>query len=82
MLWSMYWLNYLDRNAIALARLNDLEEDLNLKGTGKPHRHIFKVLTNNVQSTKPVFLSSSSVTSSARSPPTCSSLAPAPLATW
>ena len=35
MLWSMYWLNYLDRNAIALARLNDLEEDLNLQGTGK-----------------------------------------------
>ncbi|KAH7259891.1 hypothetical protein FSOLCH5_009740 [Fusarium solani] len=33
MLWSMYWLNYLDRNAIALARLNDLEKDLNLKGT-------------------------------------------------
>ncbi|RYP09606.1 hypothetical protein DL765_008380 [Monosporascus sp. GIB2] len=30
MLWSMYWLNYLDRNAIALARLNDLEEDLGL----------------------------------------------------
>ncbi|KAL4794416.1 major facilitator superfamily domain-containing protein [Aspergillus venezuelensis] len=29
-LWLMYWLNYLDRNAIALARLNDLEEDLNL----------------------------------------------------
>ena len=26
----MYWLNYLDRNAIALARLNDLEEHLNL----------------------------------------------------
>jgi MFS family permease len=26
----MYWLNYLDRNAITLARLNDLEEDLNL----------------------------------------------------
>jgi MFS family permease len=26
----MYWLNYLDRNAIALARINDLEEDLNL----------------------------------------------------
>lgn len=34
MLWSMYWLNYLDRNAIALARLNDLEEDLNLTSTG------------------------------------------------
>jgi hypothetical protein len=33
MLWSMYWLNYLDRNAIALARLNDLEEDLNLTPT-------------------------------------------------
>uniref|UniRef100_A0A8H7N8Q9 Major facilitator superfamily (MFS) profile domain-containing protein n=1 Tax=Bionectria ochroleuca TaxID=29856 RepID=A0A8H7N8Q9_BIOOC len=32
MLWSMYWLNYLDRNAIALARLNNLEKDLNLKG--------------------------------------------------
>lgn len=30
MLWSMYWLNYLDRNAIALARLDDLEEELNL----------------------------------------------------
>jgi MFS family permease len=32
-LWIMYWLNYLDRNAIALARLNDLEEDLNLSST-------------------------------------------------
>jgi MFS family permease len=30
MLWSMYWLNYLDRNAIALARLDDLEEDLGI----------------------------------------------------
>ena len=29
-LWAMYWLNYLDRNAIALARLDDLEDDLNL----------------------------------------------------
>ncbi|KAH8179456.1 major facilitator superfamily protein [Sarocladium implicatum] len=29
-LWGMYWLNYLDRNAIALARLNTLEEDLGL----------------------------------------------------
>lgn len=29
----MYWLNYLDRNAIALARLNDLEEDLALTGS-------------------------------------------------
>lgn len=33
MLWSMYWLNYLDRNAIALARINDLEEDLGLSST-------------------------------------------------
>lgn len=32
-LWLMYWLNYLDRNAIALARLDDLEEDLNLTST-------------------------------------------------
>ncbi|RYP73075.1 hypothetical protein DL771_003826 [Monosporascus sp. 5C6A] len=32
-LWLMYWLNYLDRNAITLARLNGLEEDLNLVGT-------------------------------------------------
>ena len=33
MLWSMYWLNYLDRNAIALARINDLEDDLGLSST-------------------------------------------------
>lgn len=33
MLWLMYWLNYLDRNAIALARLNDLEADLNLSSS-------------------------------------------------
>ncbi|KAF5862941.1 hypothetical protein ETB97_010982 [Aspergillus alliaceus] len=32
-LWLMYWLNYLDRNAIALARLNDLEEDLGLSSS-------------------------------------------------
>jgi len=32
-LWSMYWLNYLDRNAIALARLSSLEEDLGLTGS-------------------------------------------------
>ncbi|POR37660.1 Uncharacterized protein TPAR_02147 [Tolypocladium paradoxum] len=36
MLWSMYWLNYLDRNAIALARLNSLEKDLKLTGTPSP----------------------------------------------
>ncbi|OAL46138.1 major facilitator superfamily transporter [Pyrenochaeta sp. DS3sAY3a] len=32
-LWFMYWLNYLDRNAIALARLNGLEKDLNLSSS-------------------------------------------------
>ncbi|KAF2181165.1 MFS transporter [Zopfia rhizophila CBS 207.26] len=32
-LWLMFWLNYLDRNAIALARLNHLEKDLKLDGT-------------------------------------------------
>ncbi|CZT51312.1 related to putative tartrate transporter [Rhynchosporium secalis] len=32
-LWLMYWLNYLDRNAIALAKLDDIEEDLNLSPT-------------------------------------------------
>jgi hypothetical protein len=29
----MYFLNYVDRNAIAQARLNNLEEDLNMTGT-------------------------------------------------
>ena len=28
----MYFLNYVDRNAIAQARLNDLEEDLGMSG--------------------------------------------------
>ncbi|EEU34494.1 uncharacterized protein NECHADRAFT_88341 [Fusarium vanettenii 77-13-4] len=31
-LWLMCWLNYLDRNAIAVARLNDLEDNLGLVG--------------------------------------------------
>jgi hypothetical protein len=31
----MFWLNYLDRNAIAVARLNHLEKDLGLVGTRK-----------------------------------------------
>lgn len=30
MLWAMYWLNYLDRNAIALARLDNLEDELGI----------------------------------------------------
>lgn len=29
-LWLMYWFNYLDRNAITVARLDGMEEDLNL----------------------------------------------------
>lgn len=29
----MYFLNYVDRNALAQARLNDLEEDLKMTGT-------------------------------------------------
>ena len=33
MLWLMYWLNYLDRNAITLAKLNTLEEDTNITST-------------------------------------------------
>ncbi|KAH6675116.1 major facilitator superfamily domain-containing protein [Halenospora varia] len=32
-LWLMYWLNYLDRNAIALAKLDHIERDLNLTAT-------------------------------------------------
>jgi hypothetical protein len=31
-LWIMYWFSYLDRNAITVARLDDLEEVLNLTG--------------------------------------------------
>ncbi|EXF80931.1 hypothetical protein CFIO01_03439 [Colletotrichum fioriniae PJ7] len=31
-LWAMYFMNYLDRNALPQARLNTLEEDLGLKG--------------------------------------------------
>jgi hypothetical protein len=33
MLWMMYAFNYLDRNAIALARLDNLEDELGLQGT-------------------------------------------------
>lgn len=35
MLWCMYWLNYLDRNAITLARLNNLEAMLDLSDNGE-----------------------------------------------
>ena len=33
MLWLMYFLNYLDRNAIATSKLNSLEADLDLTGS-------------------------------------------------
>ena len=33
MLWIMYWFNYLDRNAIAVARLDGLEDELGLSST-------------------------------------------------
>lgn len=32
-LWMMYWLNFLDRNAIAYARLDGIEKELNLSGS-------------------------------------------------
>jgi len=32
-LWAMYWMNYLDRNAIALARLSSIESDLGMNDT-------------------------------------------------
>ncbi|KAF9874401.1 hypothetical protein CkaCkLH20_07964 [Colletotrichum karsti] len=32
-LWIMYWFNYLDRNAITVARLNNMEKDLNITST-------------------------------------------------
>ena len=30
--WTMYWFNFLDRNAITIARLDGIEKELNLKG--------------------------------------------------
>lgn len=33
LLWVIYWLNYLDRNAITVARLDDMERELNLTST-------------------------------------------------
>lgn len=32
-LWVMYWFNYLDRNAITVARLDNMEKELNLSST-------------------------------------------------
>jgi hypothetical protein len=66
---AMYWLNYLDRNAIALARLNDLEEDLNLTPTRRSQTPIpiIRMSTDHKQSILPVSAFSSSVTFSDRS---------------
>lgn len=33
MLWVMYFMNFLDRNAIVNGKLNDLDKDLGMKGT-------------------------------------------------
>ena len=55
-LWLMFWLNYLDRNAIAVARLNDLEDDLGLVGSGKCLGMLIQPDTNDEkQSTRHVF---------------------------
>jgi hypothetical protein len=66
---AMYWLNYLDRNAIALARLNDLEEDLNLTPTRMSQTPFSIIIrsTDHKQSILPVSAFSSSVTFSDRS---------------
>lgn len=32
-LWLMYFLNFLDRNAIVNGKLNNLDNDLNMKGS-------------------------------------------------
>lgn len=32
-LWVMYWFNYLDRNAITVARLDGMEDELGLSST-------------------------------------------------
>lgn len=40
----MYWLNYLDRNAIALARLSSLEEDTNLVPNSSQYQTCVSIL--------------------------------------
>lgn len=46
----MYWLNYLDRNAIALAKLDNIEKDLSITPTrqyrGPTPEKLLKSLTN------------------------------------
>lgn len=82
----MYFLNYVDRNAIAQARLNDLEEDLGLKGSDfntavsmyGPSSPSHRILNVELTLCCLVF---SSATSSCRSPATCSSPASSPAST-
>lgn len=78
MLWSMYWLNYLDRNAIALARLDSLEEDLGLSDT--QYQTCVSILfvglvsleyLESVQSSRLSNQSTFTAIFSVRSPPTC-----------
>jgi len=38
----MYWLNYLDRNAIALAKLDKIDKDLGLTPTRKWQKMSFR----------------------------------------
>lgn len=71
MIWIMYFLNYIDRNAITMARLNYIERDLRLVGTGTNlSLHSILLLTNLAQNIKPVSPFYLSVTFSARSPRT------------
>lgn len=74
----MYFLNYVDRNAIAQARLNDLEDDLGMQGSE------FNTAVSMYATLRPQPLNASwltpskvslSATSSCRFRATCSSLA-------
>lgn len=75
--------NYLDRNAIALARLDDLEEDLNLSST--QYQTCVSILfvgylLGQVKYSRSSLRDTTLTTS--RSLPTCSSTALVPVVTW
>lgn len=86
MIWAMYWLNYLDRNAITLARLDDMEADLGITET----REYLQNRTmqtgshsdTSLQSIKPASRSFSLATSLDRFRRTCCSREYAHLGTW
>jgi len=69
----MYWLNYLDRNAIALAKLDTIDADLKLTDTRRLNEIglVGHPTNNHMQSTKLVSQSSSSVIFSEVSHQTC-----------